>query len=161
MVTVPDGLRGLSIIERDQKAASHHHIQWPCSASDAAKLYFNRGQRPILSVPTLMLLRPATLFWDPSDRRTNSSRPYRVTTDKTTAITTANMARLANSEGPAAPHGISAARTPRSTIYVTRDTVDLFINDTRSSVCSAPEAELAHTSSSALSLWHRQSPTLP
>ena len=36
MVTVRDGPRGLSIIERDQKAASRHHIEWPCSAGLAS-----------------------------------------------------------------------------------------------------------------------------
>jgi hypothetical protein len=31
VVTLRDGPRRLSIIERDQKAASRHHIEWPCS----------------------------------------------------------------------------------------------------------------------------------
>jgi transposase-like protein len=40
MVTVREGPRRLSIIERDQKAASRHHIEWPCSK----KSRFNEDQ---------------------------------------------------------------------------------------------------------------------
>ena len=41
MVTDRDGPRGLSIIERDQKPAPRHQIQWPCSpdASGIAAAY--------------------------------------------------------------------------------------------------------------------------
>ena len=42
MVTVREGPRRLSIIERDQKAASRHHIEWPCSIVPACSEFATR-----------------------------------------------------------------------------------------------------------------------
>jgi hypothetical protein len=44
MVTVGEGPRRLSIIERDQKAASRHHIDWPCSPRES----YGRLERVII-----------------------------------------------------------------------------------------------------------------
>lgn len=51
MVTVREGPRRLSIIERDQKAASRHHIEWPCSVGSPCVDAGSRDRIPAPSLP--------------------------------------------------------------------------------------------------------------